>query len=66
MIFGGWFSRKPYDERLESQRKALDEVGEAVRKASDEISQIRAQLVRKANGSLYPGLVKAGAKPRDI
>ncbi len=65
MIFGGFFDRKPLDEKLESQRKTLEEVGDLVKKASDEISLIKDQLVKKANGSLYPGLVKAGIKPRD-
>ncbi len=65
MIFGGWFNRGPSDEKLESQRKTLDEAGGMVKKASDEISLIKDQLVKKANGSLYPGL-KVGAKPGEL
>ncbi len=65
MIFGGWFARGPSDEKLESQRKALDAAGELVKIASGEISLIKDQLVRKANGSLYPGL-KMGAKPEKL
>lgn len=60
-LFGGLFSRGTEDERLEEQRKKLNSVHELVKDASDEIGVIKDQLVRKANGSLYPGL-HAGSK----
>ena len=54
MIFGRFFDRRPLDERLDVQKKTLDDVGDLVKKASEEITVIKNQLVKKANGSLYP------------
>lgn len=58
-----FFGKKaPEIEGLVAQVEKLDAVHELLEKSSREIDAVKATLVAKANGSLYPYLSKAGDK----
>ena len=58
-IFG---KKVPELDKLAEQAKKLDALHEIIEDSHREIEEIKATLVAKANGALYPFLSKAGDK----
>ncbi len=59
VIFG---KKAPELDRLLEQAKKLDALHEVIEESHREIEEIKKALVSKANGALYPHLMKAGIK----